>query len=260
MSEGAPLTASLVVLITRRYCSPPFVPPSLRSPVSPSVPHLPPLSLLLHVRHRINCQLTETTNHFMNEERFAMMRESAYLINTARGPSVEESALIQALQVRGLAVAAAAAAHFRSQWAAGGNKGWGVLFRTASAASSQQLAAARQLRSVRRSSHVVAIGGVVVVGGGVSSAAGRCCTTYPPLAPFRAATVALQTGKIAGCAMDVFEFEPLPVDSALRMMDNVLVRRGRASPACAACHGSRRHRVAAKAAAAARFFISCASH
>eukprot|EP01050_Picozoa_sp_SAG11_P013383 SAG11_NODE_1560_length_4678_cov_14.225158_3_plen_623_part_00 len=77
----------------------------------------------------INCQLTDTTNHLMNEERFAMMRDSAYLINTARGPIVKESALVQALQA----------------------------------------------------------------------------------------------GALAGCALDVFEFEPLPVESPLRMMDNVLI-------------------------------------
>ncbi|MFN2144307.1 MAG: phosphoglycerate dehydrogenase [Anaerolineales bacterium] len=34
---------------------------------------------------------------------------------------------------------------------------------------------------------------------------------------------ALQNGTIAGAAMDVFEFEPLPADSPLRKMDNVLL-------------------------------------
>jgi D-3-phosphoglycerate dehydrogenase len=34
---------------------------------------------------------------------------------------------------------------------------------------------------------------------------------------------ALQTGKIAGAGMDVFEHEPLPKDSPLMMMDNVLL-------------------------------------
>ncbi len=35
--------------------------------------------------------------------------------------------------------------------------------------------------------------------------------------------LALKTGKIAGAALDVFEFEPLPMDSPLRMMDNVML-------------------------------------
>ena len=33
----------------------------------------------------------------------------------------------------------------------------------------------------------------------------------------------LQTGKIAGAALDVFEVEPLPVDSPLKQMDNVML-------------------------------------
>jgi len=34
---------------------------------------------------------------------------------------------------------------------------------------------------------------------------------------------ALQVGTIAGAALEVFEFEPLPVDSPLRRMDNVML-------------------------------------
>ncbi len=46
----------------------------------------------------LNCPLNETTHHLMNRERLSLMKESAYLINTARGPIVDHEALIEALQ------------------------------------------------------------------------------------------------------------------------------------------------------------------
>lgn len=45
----------------------------------------------------INCPLTEETNKFVNAERLAMMKPTAFLINTARGPIVDQTALTQAL-------------------------------------------------------------------------------------------------------------------------------------------------------------------
>jgi len=48
-------------------------------------------------------------------------------------------------------------------------------------------------------------------------------TARGPIVHEIALTDALQAGKLAGCALDVFEFEPLPVDSPLRSMDNVLI-------------------------------------
>jgi D-3-phosphoglycerate dehydrogenase len=39
----------------------------------------------------------------------------------------------------------------------------------------------------------------------------------------QALTTALQKGEIAGAALDVFELEPLPTSSSLRMMDNVML-------------------------------------
>lgn len=46
----------------------------------------------------INCDLNPTSYHLMNSDSFALMSPNAILINTARGPIVEEKALIIALQ------------------------------------------------------------------------------------------------------------------------------------------------------------------
>ena len=54
----------------------------------------------------INCDLNPTSRHLMDVDTFAMMKPSAVLINTARGPIVHEVALIDALQTGRLAGAA----------------------------------------------------------------------------------------------------------------------------------------------------------
>ena len=46
----------------------------------------------------IACALTPETRHLVNEERLALMQPTAYLINTARGPIVDQVALTAALQ------------------------------------------------------------------------------------------------------------------------------------------------------------------
>jgi phosphoglycerate dehydrogenase-like enzyme len=46
----------------------------------------------------VSCPLNEETRHIVNAERLALMKPSAYLINTSRGPVVDEAALIEALQ------------------------------------------------------------------------------------------------------------------------------------------------------------------
>jgi len=54
----------------------------------------------------INCDLNPTSQHLMNADTFAQMKSNAVLINTARGPIVDEKSLIEALQANRLAGAA----------------------------------------------------------------------------------------------------------------------------------------------------------
>ena len=54
----------------------------------------------------LNCDLNPTSHHLMNADTLALMRPNAVLINSARGPIVEEKALIEALQTKRIAGAA----------------------------------------------------------------------------------------------------------------------------------------------------------
>jgi glyoxylate reductase len=46
----------------------------------------------------INCPYSTETHHLIGAEQLELMRSSAYLVNTARGPIVDESALVKALR------------------------------------------------------------------------------------------------------------------------------------------------------------------
>jgi D-3-phosphoglycerate dehydrogenase len=54
----------------------------------------------------LHCDLNPTSFHLIGRDQLALMRPSAYLINTARGPVVDEPALVAALSARRLAGAA----------------------------------------------------------------------------------------------------------------------------------------------------------
>jgi D-3-phosphoglycerate dehydrogenase len=54
----------------------------------------------------VSCPLNEATHHIVNAQRLALMKPGAYLINTSRGPVVDEAALTSALQDNRIAGAA----------------------------------------------------------------------------------------------------------------------------------------------------------
>ena len=51
----------------------------------------------------LHVPLNESTFHLLNEQRLAMMKPTAYLINTSRGPVVDEKALVEALRQKVIA-------------------------------------------------------------------------------------------------------------------------------------------------------------
>jgi D-3-phosphoglycerate dehydrogenase / 2-oxoglutarate reductase len=54
----------------------------------------------------VNCDLNPTSYHLINHDTLALVKPNSVLINTARGPIVEEKALIEALESKRLAGAA----------------------------------------------------------------------------------------------------------------------------------------------------------
>ena len=53
----------------------------------------------------LHCPLTEATNHIINRDTIAMMKPTAIVINTGRGPLVDEAALAEALNSGRIAAA-----------------------------------------------------------------------------------------------------------------------------------------------------------
>jgi glyoxylate reductase len=70
----------------------------------------------------INCPYSAETHHLIGPEQFEVMRPSAYLVNTARGPIVDEAALVQALRNGEIAGAGLDVYEHEPQLAAGLNE------------------------------------------------------------------------------------------------------------------------------------------
>jgi phosphoglycerate dehydrogenase-like enzyme len=51
----------------------------------------------------VNCPLSEETRHLVGAQQFALMKPTAFFVNTARGPIVDEKALLDALSSRRIA-------------------------------------------------------------------------------------------------------------------------------------------------------------
>ena len=96
---AAPL--SMHHLASDPYVDPPSIPKRLRV-------DLVPLEELLSRSDFVcvTCPLTPETRHLLDAVKLSLLKSSAYLINIARGPIVDEKALVQALETGQLAGAA----------------------------------------------------------------------------------------------------------------------------------------------------------
>jgi len=54
----------------------------------------------------LNCDFNPTSYHLISQAEFALMKSNAVIINTARGPIIDEPALVEALQTKNIAGAA----------------------------------------------------------------------------------------------------------------------------------------------------------
>ena len=67
----------------------------------------------------VHVPLLDSTKHLINADRLKMMKPTAYLINTSRGPVVAEAELVEALKNKVIAGAALDVGETEPKWAAG---------------------------------------------------------------------------------------------------------------------------------------------
>lgn len=67
----------------------------------------------------IHVPLLDSTRHLINSDRLKMMKQSAYLVNTSRGPVIDEQALVESLRSGTIKGAALDVGETEPKWAAG---------------------------------------------------------------------------------------------------------------------------------------------
>ena len=90
------------IVYSARRCAPPEVEEGLGGATALELDEL----LVRAAVVSIHCPLTPQTHHLIDARRLSLMGPGAYLVNTARGPIVDEAALAQALHTGGIAGAA----------------------------------------------------------------------------------------------------------------------------------------------------------
>ena len=102
---GRALATRARALGMRVLATDPFATPEAAAGIGASLVELP--ELLREADFvSLHCPLTEQTHHLLGPEQLALMKPSAYLINTARGGLVDQPALTRALQEGRIAGAA----------------------------------------------------------------------------------------------------------------------------------------------------------
>ena len=81
-----------VVAYDKFYGTPGFTVPDFVE-MLPSLEHVLAQSDIVS----LHCSLDPSTKHMLNEQRFSIMKDGTYLINTSRGGLIDETALVQAL-------------------------------------------------------------------------------------------------------------------------------------------------------------------